>query len=475
MYDRMQTFTQQELETLHKASLRILEKNGISFQEEETISLFKDKGFCVENSTVFFTPDDVDKAIESTPSSFTLHARNPENTLHVGGDDWVVLPTLGAPFVAELDGSQRPGTMADYDIICKLVQTSKHVGMCGFKHVEPSDVDTNTAYLDMLYSNIILSDKPFMGSTDTVCAAEDTMKMAAITFGGHDKIQDTPVTIGLINPLSPLQYAEEMAGSIRIYASAGQPVIIVNMIMGGTSGPVSLPGMLALMNAEILAGIVLAQLVNKGTPVVYGTTSCPTNMRSGAATIGSPETYKINSAVTQLARHYNLPCRTGGSLTDALIPDAQALAEGALCLSTSIRNGANFILHACGMIGTYIAMNFEKWLIDEELCGIVREMLQPITISDETIDVDTILSVGAGGNYLTAPSTLKNCRTAFYENALYNKADHNQWKNSGGLSVALTATDRLAQRLATYETPAIPPDIESTLSSFLSDRKERRN
>lgn len=473
MYDRMQTISKEEIEAIHNASMEVLAETGVAFNEPGALAIFKENGFKVEGKTVFFQEKDVLKAVQSAPARFKIEARNPGKSLYIGEDDWVFLPTYGAPFICSKDGKQRPGTMEDYNNICKLVHTSQHIGMNGFKHVEPSDVSSKSAYLDMLYANITLCDKAFMGSTDTIEAAQDTMEMAGIAFGGEGReaISDRVVTIGLINPLSPLQFAEEMAGSIVEYARSGQGLAIINMIMAGTSGPVSLPGVYALMNAEILAGLTLAQLSRPGTPVIYGTTSCPTNMKSGAAVIGSPETWITNSITTQMARYYNLPCRTGGSLTDALVPDAQALAEGALSLSTSVRNGANFILHSCGMMGTYIGNNLEKWLIDEELCGMVRRMLTPIEISHETIDVESIKKIGIGGNYLMDPNTVKNCRSAFYDNPLYNKKDLNGWTLEGGKRIDETASDRLVQRLAAYERPDIDPVVETCLTEYVNRRK----
>jgi len=473
MYDRMQSFSKEDLAMIHASSMKVLAQTGIVFNDHDALQLFKDNGFRIDGEKVHFSEKDILKALDTAPSTFELHARNPEKNLSIGGDSWAYVPTYGAPFVISREGKQRPGTMHDYDNICKLVQTSEHIDMNGFKLVEPSDVATETAYLDMLFSNIILCDKPFMGSTDTVEAAEDSMEMASIVFGGREQLKEKPVLAGLINPLSPLQFAEEMAGSILVYANHHQPLIIANMIMAGTSGPLSLPGLLTLMNAEILAGLTLAQLAGPGTPVIYGSTSCPMNMKTGAATIGSPETYIINSATAQLAKFYNLPSRTGGSLTDSLTPDAQALAEGALCLSTSIRAGTNIVLHACGMIGTYIGVNLEKWIIDEELCGMVRNMMTPIEINEKNIDLEAITSIGAGGNYLTHPTTLANCRTAFYENSLYNKSDHSRWTANGSKRIDEVATDTLLKRLSEYEKPVIDPEVETALSDFVVKAKER--
>jgi trimethylamine---corrinoid protein Co-methyltransferase len=471
MYDRMQSLSKENLTMIHASSMKVLEQTGVVFNDTGALQLFKDNGFKIDGKKVFFNENNVLTALDTTPSSFELQARNPKKNVFIGEDSWVYVPTYGAPFIISREGVQHPGTMHDYDSICKLVQTSEHINMNGFKHVEPSDVITETAYLDMLFSNITLCDKPFMGSTDTIKAAKDSIEMAGIVFNGQEQLKEKPVIVGLINPLSPLQFAEEMAGSILVYARHRQPIIIANMIMAGTSGPISLPGLLTLMNVEILAGLTLAQLAGPGTPVIYGSTSCPMNMQTGAATIGSPETYIINSATAQLARYYNLPCRTGGSLTDSLIPDAQALAEGALSLSTSVSAGANIILHSCGMIGTYIGVNLEKWIIDEELCGMVRSMMTPMEINEKSINLEAITSIGAGGNYLTHPSTLANCRTAFYDNNLYNKSDHFKWSAAGSKRIDEVAADTLFKRLSEYEKPPIDPSVETALSDFITKAK----
>jgi trimethylamine--corrinoid protein Co-methyltransferase len=472
MYDRMQTLTHNEMIRIHKASIQILNRTGIAFNEPDAIDLFNRNDFKTDDCTVFFTEEQIIAALRTTPSRFKLFARAPEKSVFIGGEDWVFAPTYGAPYLCDPNGEQRLGAMEDYDKICKLVQTSRHINMNGFKHVAPSDIAPSTAYLYMLFSNIVLCDKPFMGSTDTREAARDSVEMAGLVFGGKEKFKEMPVMAGLINPFSPLRYTEEMAGSILEFARYRQPLIIVNMIMAGTSGPIQLPGLLALMNAEILAGLVLSQLAGPGTPVIYGTSSCPTNMQTGGASIGAPETNIINSATTQLARYYGLPCRTGGSLTDSLVPDAQALAEGALSLLTSVRNGAHFVLHACGTMGSYIGNSLEKWLIDEELCGMVREMMKPVDFCEETIDVQAIHDMGIGGNYLMDPATLKHCRTAFFQADLFNKGNQAKWKANGGKTIEQTANDRLVQRLASYEKPEINPDIENALFDYVCRRKD---
>ena len=197
------------------------------------------------------------------------------------------------------------------------------------------------------------------------------------------------------------------------------------------------------------------------------------DMRTGGLTIGCPELSMVVSATAQMARFYKLPSRSGGGLTDAHCPDGQAAGESALALSTAARNGINFILHSAGILGSYIAMSFEKFLMDEEMCGIVRKLIKPIDFSDEAIDVQMIKNVGIGGQYLTQPKTFKLCRTEFYMTDFFNRQNHAGWKAAGSKRIDQVATERLSQRLAAYEKPPIDPDVETALSSYIAKRKNK--
>ncbi len=472
MYDRMQTITPEQLTRVHQASMGLLESTGVAFNEDEALDIFKHNGFKIDGKIVFFTEDQIRKALETAPSRFVVSARNPEKSVAIGEDDFVFVPGYGAPFVALANGSQREATLSDYDSFCKLVQTSKYLDMNGFMMVEPSDVPADTGHLDMLLSNMLLCDKPFMGSPVSKQGAKDCIDMAAIAWGGMDKLKSAgPVTVSLINSLSPLQFSDEMAGALIELARANQACVVASLIMAGSSGPVTLAGVLALQNAEILAGITLTQLVNPGAPVIYGSTSSAMDMKTGGLSIGCPELSVMVSATAQMARYYNLPCRSGGGLTDAHAADGQAGAESALALTTAARNGVNFILHSAGILGAYIAMSFEKFMVDEEMCGVLRKMLKPMDLSDDAIDLEMIKTVGIGGQYLTQPKTFQLCRTEFYMTDFFNRQNHTNWKNEGAKHIYQAAESKLSKRLASYEKPAIDPDVEADLTAFVARRK----
>jgi trimethylamine--corrinoid protein Co-methyltransferase len=227
---------------------------------------------------------------------------------------------------------------------------------------------------------------------------------------------------------------------------------------------------MVLLNAEILGGLVLSQLAGPGTPVVYGSTSAPMDMKTTISAVGAPETCVIASATVQLAQFYRLPCRTGGILTDAHVPDAQALAEGTLLMSTVIRNGANLIIHSCGQISSFMALSFEKWLIDEEVCQMIRTVLGHVPVTAETLDVDTIKSVGVGGEYLTHPTTFDRFRT-LSQAGIFNRRPYSDWFQRGANRTDGEASTRLAERLRDYEKPVIDEGLEKELNDYIGRKK----
>ena len=439
MYDRMQELSIQDLQKIHDVTVDILKNTGVSFKDEEALNIFKANGHRVDGSIVFFEESNIQMALETAPEQFTVHARNPEKSIKIGEDDFVFLPGYGTSFIIDIKGNQRRATMEDYDNFCKLIQTSPYIDMNGWMMVEPSDMPHETVCLDLNLSNMLLCDKPFMGSPISRQGARDGIEMAGILWGGKENIMDKTVSVSLIKSLSPLLFSREMAGALIELARNNQACAVTSMATVGGSGSEPLDWILALQNAEILAGITLAQLVRPGVPVIYGTTSSARDIKTGALSISTPELSKNIQLTARMARFYNLPSGAGGGLTHALCVDAQAGAESTLALLTAARSGVNFILHACGILGSYTAMSFEKFIIDEEICGMVRNMTHPLS------------------NIFT-PS-------------LMGRNNRDTWVREGKQRIDQIAEDKVAQRLAAYEKPDIEPKIEQQLTEYVATRK----
>lgn len=468
--DRFQKFSPQEIQHLHDGSMKILNEVGIDFKLPQAVEIFEKNGFRTDGERVFISETELLKALESVPEKFTVRSRNGDKDVTIGGENYALLPTGGASNVVTATGEQKLALFSDYETCCKLVHTSDVLDMTGFLMVQPTDLSPETAHLDMVAANIILCDKPYMSATSSRKTVLDSIDMTAMVWGGKENLMAAPSMVAIANAMSPLQYGGEQAEVIIEMARHRQPVIITTMALAGASAPINLPGILALQNAELLAGIVLTQLVTPGTPVVYGSTSAQMDMKTMTSAVGAPETVILASGTLQMAQLYNIPCRTGGALTDAHTPDAQAAVESTITLSTAIRNGANFIFHACGQMGGYISMSFQKWLIDEELCRNLQKILTPLSITPGTIDLDTISTIGPGGEYLTHPKTFQQFRTLSQPD-LFSRVDYGKWLKNGMKRVDEIAEQKLSERLSAYEKPYIDQGLEERFKEYISSRQ----
>ena len=367
-------------------------------------------------------------------------------------------------------GERREGTQEDYINFCKLVHTSAQIDMTGYEMIEPADVEKAHTHLYMMQANMIYGDKPFMGSVVPKQAAEDAIQMAAILWGGEQGLRDRYVVLPTINPVSPLMWDDNMSAAIVIYAENNQPIMFENLVMSGSTGPVTLGGVIALQNAEILSGLVLTQLITPGLPVIFGCLGSVTDMRTGNLSIGAPEVSMLVSATAQMAQYYGVPGRSGGNLTDAHIPDMQAGIESAVGLYIAMRSGITFLLHSCGILGAYLSMSYEKFVIDEEIIAMVKRMLRPIDASAAAIDVDTIQQVGISGEYLTHPKTLKLFRSEHFQSTLFSRLGYNEWAEAGSQSLYQRAAQTVQARLAAYKKPALDRIIEKQLARFIEER-----
>jgi len=455
------------LDQIHSCSLELLAETGIRFPNNEALDIFKHHGFKTDGEMVFFEQSDIEKALETVPEKFELHARNKKNSFLIGDDSYRMAPGYGPPFIIEKSGEMRPATLADTKKFCKLVQTSKALDFNSSIVAQPNDVPTKTAHLDMLLSTMLLTDKPLMGSTSSKICAEQSLEMAKIIWGKMDK----PVMLNLVDSLSPLQYAQEMVDALLVYARAKQPLIIHSSCSMGSSGPITIAGSLVISNACTLAGICLAQLVNPGTPIVYGLGGSPTDMQTGGYVNASPEDAKHTAIVTALGRYYNIPCRSQGALTESFSLDYQAGMESSMMLSTAALSGAHVSLHACGTYGSMLAMSFEKFIADEDLCRAVKTLMKPIEFSEEAFAMELIKKMGTSGNYLIEPHTARRCRSEFFIPDLNTRAIHAKWLKMEPRQMDQRASQLLEKRLSTYEKPDIDPLIEKDLIHYVENKK----
>ncbi len=458
-------FSEDEIRQIHQATLTILEKNGIEVFHEQGRAILEKHGARVEGVKVFFPPELVEEQLQKAPAAFTLHARNPENSVEIGGSGTVLAPGYGSPFVMDLEeGRRRNSTFEDYVAFTRLSGASENIDVVGGVLVEPNDIPDHLRHAKMFHAAVKHTDKCLMGSALGAKKARDCVEMAAIVFGGIDYVREHPVMVSLINTNSPLQLDQRMLEAMMVYAEFKQPVVIASLSMTGTTAPQTLAAALVQQNAEILAGITLAQLASPGTPVIYGSASSVIDLKTGGLAIGSPETAKMFAGTAQLARFYNLPSRGGGALTDSLLPDAQSGYESMLNFMGAVQSGFNFILHAAGLLENYMSMSYEKFIIDDEICGLVKNFFQGIPVDEEHIALETIMHVGSGGNYLAEDHTFRHMRDLREPLVSSRKG----YTGAGKLpDTAHRAREVYREVLAAYEAPPLDPKVEAELVKYM--------
>lgn len=470
MGNRLQPLTKEQINIIHNAAMRILRETGVAFKLPEAIEIFKKHGFRTDGSTVFFEESQVLKALGTVPSEFTIMARNPDKSVRLGGDHYAFGPAWAAPFVIDADGTRRNASLTDQENMCRLVQTSDHVDFAAGSMAVPAEFTPREAATRMLHAAITMTDMPLISNP---CARENGIEIAEmveIVWGKKVTELAHPVSIVSVNPLSPLSYSDDTLEGLIEFARNGQALLISSMVLAGISGPISIAGTAALEIAESLAGITLAQLINPGVPCVCGGTSCASDMRTGGVSLGGPESLQLTAIAVQMAEHYGLPCRYGGNLTDAYSVNAQAGIESALLMAAPIISGAHFIHQSCGILGAYAAVSLEKFVIDEEVCGMIKRAVAPLEITDASINTDLIKRVGPCGSYLIQPETAAKCRTAFFPANLTCRGTYDDWvaKNRGDM--VARAAEYVKKRIESYNKPEIDPDVERDLNAYVEKK-----
>jgi trimethylamine--corrinoid protein Co-methyltransferase len=467
-----EVFMQQQVDQIHEASLQILEQIGVEFGWPPALEVLAKGGAKVEGERVFFSPRMVEEQLKKAPSQFRIYARNPEKDVIIGGDHIAFAPGYGAPFVTDLNNGRRKGTLKDFENFVKLIEASPYQDICSGVPIEPSDVAHENRHAWKLYTAMKYSDKCFMGSSMGQERARDSIRMASILFGSEAQLAEKPRLISIQVSLTPLKYDARMLGAIMEYAGAGQPQLISSLSMAGATGPATLAGNLALQNAEVLAGIVLTQLVREGAPVVFAGASSNADMRSVHLSIGSPEMALNTAATAQMARYYNLPSRSGGAVCDAKAPDAQAGYESMMSLLMAQVSGINFVLHSAGILESYNCMSYEKFIIDDEICGMVKRIKRGYEVNANTLALDVIKEAGPGGHFLDKDHTFEHFRTECYQPRLSNRDVFENWRdNKGSPQCMQAANKRYKEILETYEVPEFPPGVDKDLQKYISEIK----
>jgi trimethylamine--corrinoid protein Co-methyltransferase len=467
---RYEILSEDAMATLDRGWRRIVSEIGVEFILPEAVDVFAKAGQKVDGANVKLDPEFVLEQVAKAPSEFDVQARNPEHTVHIGGDHMAFASVYGPPFVREGD-DRRDATMQDFERLCMLSQAFEELDSAGGTICEPNDRPLDSRHLDMVFALQTLTDKPYMGSVTSGPNAADTVQMTEMLFGGREAIEQTPAVISLINVNSPLRYDDRMLAAMFEYVRAGQPVVITPFLLMGAMSPVSIPATLVQQMAEGLAGIALAQLLRPGTPVIFGSFLSNTDMQSGSPSFGTPESALGLFCTGQIARHFNLPWRSGGGFTSSQTVDAQAAYEAAMTMIPTFLAGTNWVMHSAGWLESGLVSCYEKFVVDIELLRMLKDEFTPLEVDEASLAFGAHEEVGAGGHFLGAAHTLERFRDCFYRPLLSSTENFERWKRLGERDATARAGEIWRQKLEDYEPPAIDPGLRQELAGYVARRR----
>ena len=471
--NRIKVLDKNELQLIHESSLQLLEEVGIKVDDERTRKLFEEFGATIDNTTNFVKiPDSLIKEkLKSVPNSFKLFGPDGSYSLEINTEN-IFFATLGAA-VKMYDPSKknqiRKSILKDNIDNLRLVDKLENIN-CSQIDLWPGDIKYTTIHVQCIYNWIKNSHKPYGHGCFGKLVSEDSIKMASIIAGGKQEIMKHPRLFGIFNPTSPLHLPKIMTNGLEVFAKYKQPTVIAPEALGGTSAPITIAGLLTQTNAEILAGIILAQLYNPGAPVFYGSVSHTTDMRTGNSAIGAIETGLITAGIAQLANYYQIPSRALGAVTDSKSLDMQNGLERLQTLLFAANAGINFITCTSTYEAT-LAGALELTVIDNELIGMIKRGFEGINVSEDSIGFEVIKKVATskdtGATFLGEKHTRKFMKSELFIPELCDRSRRTSWQKAGAKDLINKAKEKVDKLLSDFKEYNLEVDIEKELKNHI--------
>lgn len=480
---KLRVLSRDQILEIHYASLDVLRNTGVVVKSREALNVLDEAGADVDHKKerAWIPPHLVEEAVRKTPHGFKLFGRNPKKYCKLEGNRVYFSTAGGPPNVLDLNGNRRHVTIKDFHDLVKLTDALDNIDLAGagvHGMIEEIELPEAVQRAREFFRTLKNTDKPcgLLEAGRGADQAMDSIKMACAVRGDLKRLRMKPMTRCHVNPVSPLTLSKELIESALVYARNGLPIHFGSEVLGGATGPATLAGILVQQNAENLSGVVVAQFAaspKHRPPIIYGCISGILDLKTGMPALGSPEAGLINVASTQMAKHYGMVSRGSGGYTESKLPDAQAGYESMMTLIMAALAGTNFIYACGGLEPGMLSVSYEKFVLDNDMIGMVRRIMGGICITDETLAVDVIDTVGPGGHYLAQKHTRDFFKKEFYFPIVFDRNHYERWSKSGSKNIREAARDKARKILNEHQPEPMDKDIEKELKKMI-DQIEKR-
>jgi trimethylamine--corrinoid protein Co-methyltransferase len=470
-FPKFQPLSEDEIESIHLASLRLLEEVGVKIYSDAALKLLSDGGAEVDfNKKLAYIPQHlVKEALAKAPSTIKLYGRNRKHDRVLEGDTVTFDPGSSALYILDYEENEiRKPVSKDLAELVRLTDALEHI------HAQSTAMvvsDVPQAIVDRYRLYIVLknSTKPIITGAFSIDGLYDMKRMLEVVVGGEKELTRKPMAIFDVCPSSPLKWSELDAQNLIDCAKFRLPANIIPAIQLSATGPATIAGSLVQHNAEVLSGLVMTQLTNPGAPVIYGGSPTVLDQRYATACLGAIEAILLGCSYTQISKSYELPTHLYAGLSDAKIIDAQCGFESGIGIVLGTLAGIN-VISGPGMLNFENCQSLEKLVIDNEICGMALRLAKGVKVQDETLAVDLIRKVGPGGVYLAERHTLEWIRKEqFIPSEIIDRKEWKAWKDAGKKDILKRAHEIVEKKLKEHEPEPLPPDVQKDLDSLMED------
>lgn len=462
-----------DIRRIHSTSLHILNDVGIAIHHDLALANLQEAGATVDRrrQTVKIPSSLVEECIEKSRKLHTLAGRTQENDLRIEHGKTYTRSASGSIYVIDSQtGKRRDATVADVKNFTRLQDALQNISFCGGS---PYPSDAHPSLRDIYQIRTMFENtakhirfQPLSGRN-----LEYIVRLAKTLVGGEEELRKRPVISCITAPSSPLRYSTEQVEVMIRCGRHGLPVMLGSTPMVGATGPVTLAGSLLMQNAEILAGIVLCQVMNPGAPLSYGPRMPTMDMRTGISSWGAIEFGLGAAAAVQIGQLYGIEIDAYGPTSDAKVLDEQAAIERTYNAVLPALAGAH-IINGAGVLESILTVSPEQLVIDNEMLGMMLRVLRGIEINERTLAEDIIRRVGPGGNFLADPHTKEHFRMEHFIPEIFDRKTRMMWEKAGSKDVVAASKEKVQKLLREHETVPLDGDLLREMDSILEDAKK---
>lgn len=403
-------------QAIHDKTMELLGTVGIRFLHPEAVKLLKSHGVKMDGQIAYFTEEEIMKCVEMAPSQVHIYARDPRFDIELGSGRTYIGPMMGGIRILEADGTFHPAAVEDMIKADKIVEYNDRYHINGGQICTPGEIPAEHLMVFQMYSGLMLSSK----IPPDVCGDYKTMEkcydILAASFGiSKEELREKPRMLAGMNVDSPLFVDTNMTETLFTNLKYRQPCYLAPAAMAGSTAPITTAGTIVQNNAEVLGALALAQMYEPGAPVLYGSQSTSSDMKTLSIATGSPEASLCYRYAGVMGAFYHIPVRAGGLMTDAKKLDVQAGYEPMLSFMACEQNGVDVVLQGAGFLDAYLTLSYEKLVSDFQVVDYVDVYLNDIEIDEESVPLEDMKEAGPSGSFVMAESTLSQYRTAILD------------------------------------------------------------